>query len=86
LKELKAQGKTVMVVHHDLETVAQYFDWVLLINMRVLAIGPTESTFTRENLQKTYSGNLTVLNHVAETILLDPNARSQFAQVRKERD
>lgn len=75
-----------MVVHHDLETVAQYFDWVLLINMRVLAIGPTESTFTHENLQKTYGGNLTVLNDVAETILLDPNARSQFAQARKERD
>ena len=86
LKELKAQGKTVMVVHHDLETVAQYFDWVLLINMRVLAIGPTESTFTRENLQKTYGGKLTVLSNVAETVLLDPTARSQFAQARKERD
>lgn len=86
LKELKAQGKTVMVVHHDLETVAQYFDWVLLINMRVLAIGPTESTFTHANLQKTYGGKLTVLSNVAETVLLDPTARSQFAQARKEHD
>ncbi|MDF2440578.1 MAG: manganese/zinc/iron transport system binding protein [Abditibacteriota bacterium] len=86
LKELKAQGKTVMVVHHDLETVAQYFDWVLLINMRVLAIGPTETTFTRENLQKTYGGKLTVLSNIAETVLLDPNVRSQFAQARKEQD
>ncbi|WP_044748206.1 metal ABC transporter ATP-binding protein [Bacillus alveayuensis] len=61
LNELKAQGKTVLVVHHDLQTVKEYFDWVLLLNMRKIAIGPTEETFTLENLQKTYGGRLTFL-------------------------
>jgi manganese/zinc/iron transport system ATP- binding protein len=86
LRELKAQGKTVMVVHHDLETVQQYFDWVLLINMRVLGIGPVETTFTRENLQKTYGGKLTLLSNVAEAVLLDPNARRGLSHARKQRD
>jgi manganese/zinc/iron transport system ATP- binding protein len=62
LNDLKAQGKTVLVVHHDLQTVKEYFDWVLLLNMRKIAIGPTEETFTLENLQKTYGGRLTFLN------------------------
>ncbi|RXT04165.1 metal ABC transporter ATP-binding protein [Ammoniphilus sp. CFH 90114] len=58
LNELKAQGKTVLVVHHDLQTVKEYFDWVLLINMRKIAFGPTEEVFTHDNLQKTYGGRL----------------------------
>jgi len=61
LKELKSQGKTVLVVHHDLATVAQYFDWVILLNMRVVAAGPTEEVFTQENLKSTYGGKLTLL-------------------------
>jgi len=71
LQELKAGGKTVIVVHHDLETVREYFDWVVLLNMRLLAAGPVETTFTRENLQKTYGGKLTVLSAVAEAVRLD---------------
>lgn len=62
LESLKDQGKTVFVVHHDLSTVREYFDWVLLLNMRLIAVGPTESEFTIENLQKTYGGRLTVLS------------------------
>lgn len=62
LNELKAQGKTVLVVHHDLQTVKDYFDWVLLLNMRKIAIGPTEEVFTMENLQKTYGGRLAFLD------------------------
>ncbi|ADY55799.1 Phosphonate-transporting ATPase [Syntrophobotulus glycolicus DSM 8271] len=54
LKELKEQGKTVVVVHHDLQTVANYFDWVTLINLRVVASGPVEEVFHEENVQKTY--------------------------------
>ncbi|MBD1380260.1 metal ABC transporter ATP-binding protein [Metabacillus arenae] len=61
LNELKAKGKTVLVVHHDLQTVEEYFDWVLLLNMRKIAFGPTKSTFTVDNLQKTYGGRLTFL-------------------------
>ncbi len=62
LNELKAQGKTVLVVHHDLQTVKEYFDWVLLLNIRKIAIGPTEEVFTLENLQKTYGGRLAFLD------------------------
>lgn len=54
LKALKAQGKTVIVVHHDLQTVPDYFDWVTLINLRVVASGPVEEVFHEENLKKTY--------------------------------
>lgn len=52
LKELKEQEKTVVVVHHDLQTVPDYFDWVTLINLRVVASGPVEEVFHEENLQK----------------------------------
>jgi manganese/zinc/iron transport system ATP- binding protein len=62
LNELKAQGKTVLVVHHDLHTVQEYFDWILLLNMRVIEHGPTNEVFTVENLQKTYGGRLTFLD------------------------
>ena len=54
LKELKEQGKTVIVVHHDLDTVSEYFNWVLLLNVKVLACGPMASTFNTENLKKAY--------------------------------
>ncbi|GMB08026.1 metal ABC transporter ATP-binding protein [Thermolongibacillus altinsuensis] len=62
LNELKAKGKTVLVVHHDLQTVRDYFDWVLLLNKQVIAAGPTEEVFTYENLQKTYGGKLAFLS------------------------
>ncbi len=61
LKELKEQGKTVVVVHHDLQTVADYFDWVTLINLRVVASGPVEEVFHEENLKKTYRNTGTLL-------------------------
>lgn len=56
LKELRAAGKTVLVVHHDLQTVTEYFDWVLLLNVRSLAAGPVEDVYTEANLRKTYGG------------------------------
>ncbi len=68
LQSLRESGKTVLVVHHDLPTVRQYFDHVILLNMRLIAAGPTESTFTNENLQKTYGGRLTILDEAAEAI------------------
>ncbi|WP_309398376.1 metal ABC transporter ATP-binding protein [Cerasicoccus maritimus] len=61
LKDLQSQGKTTLVVHHDLATVTQYFDYVILLNMRVVAAGPTEEVFTAENLHRTYGGKLTLL-------------------------
>lgn len=62
LQELKKQGKTVIVVHHDLATVEQYFDSVLLLNVEVQAFGPTATTFTQEQLQRTYGGRLAFLD------------------------
>ncbi|MBO9606898.1 MAG: metal ABC transporter ATP-binding protein [Paenibacillaceae bacterium] len=61
LNELKEQDKTVLVVHHDLATVTEYFDWVLLLNAEVVAFGPTEEVFTTANLQRTYGGRLAIL-------------------------
>lgn len=58
LSDLRSQGKTVVVVHHDLATVTEYFDWTVLLNMRLIAAGPTDLTFTADNLQKTYGGRL----------------------------
>ncbi|WP_370228232.1 metal ABC transporter ATP-binding protein [Cognatishimia sp.] len=58
LKSLRAEGKTVVAVHHDLATVAEYFDDIFLINTRKVAEGPVESTFTAENLNQTYGGRL----------------------------
>lgn len=68
LKEMKDRGKTVLVIHHDLQTVADYFDYVVLLNMRVVAHGPIETTFTHENLQKTYGGRLTLLEEANEAM------------------
>jgi len=68
LHELKSQGRTVICVHHDLQTVPDYFDHVLLLNTRVIAAGPVASTFTPENLNKTYGGRLTLLDQAAQAI------------------
>ncbi len=75
LHSLRERGKTVMVVHHDLQTVPDYFDHVILLNMRLVASGPTETTFTTENLQKTYGGRLTILDEAAEAVRLGERSR-----------
>jgi len=69
LKELQKRGKTVLVVHHDLATVPQYFDWTVLLNMRVVAAGPTNEVFTNENLRRTYGGKLTLLSQAADEVV-----------------
>lgn len=68
LREMSQKGKTVIVVHHDLQSVEQYFDWLILLNMRLVAYGPTEKVFTNELLQETYGGKLTLLSEVGELI------------------
>ena len=62
LKELRAAGKTVVVVHHDLQTVPEYFDWVTLLNVRRIASGPVAQVFTEENLRLTYGGRVGFLS------------------------
>ena len=63
LRELQAAGKTVIVVHHDLQTVPEYFDWVMLLNVRRIASGPVGVTFTEKNLRLAYGGKVAFLSH-----------------------
>jgi len=77
LKELRAAGKSVLVVHHDLQTVPEYFDWAFLINVSRIAAGPVETVFTDENLRRTYGGRvgfLTGNGHGDPTVHGDPAA------------
>ncbi|MFT6336038.1 MAG: ABC-type Mn2+/Zn2+ transport system ATPase subunit [Halioglobus sp.] len=62
LKKLAQEGKTLLVVHHDLSTVEQYFDKVILLNQRLIAYGDTESTFTKENMSRCYGPQLAILH------------------------
>ena len=73
LKELKRENKTVVVVHHDLQTVEEYFDWVLMLNMRLIAVGPMEEVYTDDNLRKTYGGRLNILSRVADAVSRNEN-------------
>ncbi len=68
LRSMSAQNKTVIVVHHDLQSVARYFDWIILLNMRLVASGPIEEAFTPELLQETYGGKLTLLTEISDLI------------------
>ena len=54
LKKLRDQGKTVIVVHHDLQTVEEYFDYITFINVAVISTGKVKDIFNRENIEKTY--------------------------------
>jgi manganese/zinc/iron transport system ATP- binding protein len=62
LQTLRDQGKTVVVVHHDLGTVREYFDNVALLNVRLVATGPVAEAFTSENLQRAYGGKIAFLD------------------------
>ena len=77
LQQLRAAGRTVLVVHHDLDTVAAYFDQVLLLNVRRIACGKIEDVFTEENLRATYGagGRLEFLQRprVAESVKVSGN-------------
>lgn len=64
LKALRDRGKTVVVVHHDLETASRYFDWVVLLNVIKIASGPMDEIFTPENIEKTYGSGGRILQEV----------------------
>ncbi|GAB1455368.1 MAG: metal ABC transporter ATP-binding protein [Spirochaetia bacterium] len=61
LKDLRAHGKTVIAVHHDLQTVPDYFDWVTLLNVRNIASGPVDDVFNQENLKAAFGGRIAFL-------------------------
>ncbi|MFC0267651.1 metal ABC transporter ATP-binding protein [Kushneria aurantia] len=65
LRRLRDEGKTVIVVHHDLQTVRTYFDWLLILNVRVVAQGSVESTYTADNLRSAYGGQIALLDSEA---------------------
>jgi len=71
LNELREQGKTVLVVHHDLTTAKEYFDSLILLNMRLIAHGSTEEVFNSDMLQKTYGGKLTILSEAVMALHQD---------------
>jgi len=68
LKELVAKGKMVLIVHHDLTKVRNYFDFLVMINQRIIACGPVNEVFTEENIQATYSGKVTLLQKALQLI------------------
>lgn len=68
LRQMRLEGRTVVVVHHDLETAREYFDWVILLNTRIVAAGPAREVLTHENLRATYGGRLTLLDEAAQRL------------------
>jgi manganese/zinc/iron transport system ATP- binding protein len=80
LQELREAGKTVLVVNHDLQTAREYFDMLILLNMRLVAFGRTDDVFTPELLQKTYGGRLTILADVAEAVAAAETGDASAAQ------
>ena len=68
LTELRDQGKLVVAVHHDIRTAAEWFDAVALVDMRLVAAGPTAEVLTSENLTMTYSGRLSILDEIGEAV------------------
>jgi manganese/zinc/iron transport system ATP- binding protein len=68
LRDLRSAGKTIVAVHHDLRTVPQFFDYTILMNVRLVAAGPTAQVFTPDNLRKTYGGRLALLDAASEAV------------------
>lgn len=68
LTGMKASGKTLLVVHHDLYTARQFFDWVVLLNTRLIAAGPVKEVFTEAHLRATYGSQLTILSRLGHLI------------------
>jgi manganese/zinc/iron transport system ATP- binding protein len=68
LKEMRDLGKTVLIIHHDLQTVSDYFDYLVLLNTRLIAKGTPQEVLTEENLTNAYGGQLTLLAKVANLI------------------
>jgi manganese/zinc/iron transport system ATP- binding protein len=74
LHRLRDAGKTVIVVHHDLQTVSSYFDWIVILNGRIIAQGPVPEVYTMENLHKAYGGQLSLVQHGPLTGARGPEA------------
>ena len=62
LQDIRSEGKSILVVHHDLQSAARFFDWIILLNTRLVAVGPKEKVFSKNLLNETYGGKLTLLS------------------------
>jgi len=78
LRELRDRGKAVVCVHHDLQTVPDYYDWVALLNMRLVKAGPVAEVFTTENLTHTYGGRLSILETAATRLLRETRGSARL--------
>lgn len=67
-QEMKFEGKTIVVVHHDLQAVSKYFDTLVLLNTRLIAMGRADEVLTKENLKATYGGQLNVFAAVQQEL------------------
>ena len=68
LIQMKEEGKTIIIVHHDIQTVSNYFDYIVMLNTRLIAHGPTNEVLTEENLQATYGGQLNIISKIRSII------------------
>ncbi len=68
LKEMTSAGKTVIVVHHDIHSAMNFFDWLIMLNLHLVASGPKELVMNEEMLRKTYGGKLNLLTRVTDLI------------------
>ena len=68
LAELRAEGRLVVMVHHDLRSAGDWFDAVALIDMRLVATGPVAEVLTPENLRRTYAGRLDLLDEIGRAV------------------
>ncbi len=68
LQMMTAEGKTVVVVHHDIHSAMNYFDWIIMLNLHLVASGPKELVITEDLLRKTYGGKLNLLTKVSDLI------------------
>lgn len=68
LRTMKEAGKTVVIVHHDLQTARDFFDWMVLLNTRLVGVGPIDEVFTADYLREAYGGQLTILAKVGDLL------------------
>lgn len=67
-QEIRNSGNTMLVIHHDLQSAAKFFDWIVLLNTRLVAVGPIDEVFTEENMNEAYGGQLSVLDQVHDIL------------------
>ncbi len=64
MRKLANEGKTLLVVHHDLSTIEEYFDKVILLNQRLITYGDTDKVFNNQTVAETYRSQLTILQQI----------------------